>query len=160
VRRWPLLGLLAALGGTVFIDRKSTLSAAESAKRIERLLAAGLVVLVFPEGTSSDGSSVLRFYPSLFEPAVRSQQPVTAAAIRYCAGNNAAEPDLCYHGDISFAPHLFETLQLPKISAAIHCADSAEVYTNRKQAACETHRQVTALRSRNPSAATARTGTS
>src|SRR5271155_4103497 len=56
VRSWPLLGLLAALGGTFFIDRRSTASAAEAAERIETLLASGIMVLVFPEGTSSDGA--------------------------------------------------------------------------------------------------------
>jgi 1-acyl-sn-glycerol-3-phosphate acyltransferase len=147
VRRWPMLGLLAALGGTVFINRRSTLSAAEAASRIEHLLGAGLVVLVFPEGTSSDGSSVLRFYPSLFEPAVRARKPITAAAIRYAAGSAAAERDLCYYGDISFAPHLLQTLQLPDISATIDFADSGQTYTERKQAALDVHQQVTALRS-------------
>ena len=138
VRSWPLLGLLAALGGTVFIDRRSAASAAEAAERIEKLLASGIMVLVFPEGTSSDSASVLRFYPSLFEPAIRAVAPVTAAAVGYSAGPDAAEKDLCYYGDISFAPHLLGTLQLSDVVATLRFASPATVYDDRKQAAALT----------------------
>ena len=146
VRRWPLLGLLAALGGTVFIDRQSAVSAAEAARRIEDLLKAGVLVLVFPEGTSSDGSSVLRFYASLFEPAVLVGAQVTAATIEYSAGGGATERDLCYYGDISFAPHLIETLQLPQIIATLRLGSPGQAYGDRKQAARLTRETVVGLR--------------
>ena len=145
VRAWPLLGLLASLGGTVFIDRKSAASAAEAARRIEELLAAGVLVLVFPEGTSSDGAEVLRFYAPLFEPAARVRAPVTAGAIEYSAGGGVTEKDLCYYGDISFAPHLLNTLQLPEIIATLRFG-SSQVYDARKQAARLTREAVVRLR--------------
>ncbi len=147
VRGWPLLGLLAALGGTVFVDRTSAGSAAEAASRIETFLKAGVLVLVFPEGTSSDGSGVLRFYASLFEPAVRVGSPVTAAAIGYSAGC-ATEKDLCYYGDISFGPHLLESFRLFGINAIIRFSSSATVFASRKAAAQEAHREVVDLRER------------
>ena len=146
VRSWPLLGLLAALGGTVFIDRRSAASAAEAAQRIEKLLASGVMVLVFPEGTSSDGASVLRFYPSLFEPAIRASAPVTSAAVGYSAGPEAAEEDLCYYGDISFAPHLLGTLQPPDVVATLRFASPGRVYDDRKQAAVLARERVVELR--------------
>lgn len=148
VRSWPLLGLLAALGGTVFVDRKSALSAAKAAARIERFLTAGNLVLIFPEGTSSDGTSVLRFYASLFEPAVRSGVPVTAAAIGYSAGAGSVEKDLCYYGDISFAPHLLATLQLPDVLATMQFEAPGQVYGDRKRAAALTRDAVEELRLR------------
>jgi 1-acyl-sn-glycerol-3-phosphate acyltransferase len=146
VRSWPMLGLLAALGGTVFLDRTSSASAAAAAVRIEQLLADGLVVLVFPEGTSSDGAQVLRFHPFLFEPAIRANAPVAAAAIGYSADPDAAEKDLCYYGDIRFAPHLLQTLQLPSIHAAIRFAPPAAGYPHRKIAAAATREEVAKLR--------------
>jgi 1-acyl-sn-glycerol-3-phosphate acyltransferase len=146
VREWPLLGLLAALGGTVFIDRRSAASAAAAAVRIEEMLGAGVLVRVFPEGTSSDGAGVLRFYSSLFEPAVRVGAPVTAAAIGYSAGAEAEERDLCYYGDISFAPHLLETLQLLEILATLRFAPSGKRYDDRKKAAMLTREDVVELR--------------
>lgn len=154
VRSWPVLGLLASLGGTVFVDRRSASSAANAAVRIENLLASGIMVLVFPEGTSSDGSGVLRFYPSLFEPAIRAALPVTAAAIRYAAGG-AVEADLCYYGDISFAPHLLSTLQLPEVEAKLHFAWPGRVFDNRKEAAAKLREQVVGLRAGGESVAAA-----
>jgi lyso-ornithine lipid O-acyltransferase len=158
VRAWPMLGLLAELGGTVFIDRQSTASAAKAARRIEESLKAGVLVLVFPEGTSSDGSGVLQFYGSLFEPAVRVGAPVTAAAIGYSAGAGATECDLCYYGDISFAPHLIENLQLPNIVATMRFAWPGQVYDDRKLAASLTREAVIGLRSAENAEAAARVG--
>jgi len=147
VRGWPLLGLLAALGGSVFVDRQSAASAVEAAGEIEKLLAARILVLVFPEGTSSDGAGVLRFHASLFEPAVRASASVTAAAIGYSAGAGAIERDLCYYADLSFAPHLLETLQLPNIVATLRFASAEPIYGERKQAAMLTREAVVQLRS-------------
>jgi lyso-ornithine lipid O-acyltransferase len=146
VRQWPLLGLLAALGGTIFLDRSSAASAAEAVTKVQKLLETGVLVLVFPEGTSSDGAEVLRFHASLFEPAVRVGATVTAAAIGYSAGAGATEKDLCYYGDISFAPHLFQTLQLPAIAATLNYASPGQIYTSRKPAAAQTHEMVVELR--------------
>jgi lyso-ornithine lipid O-acyltransferase len=145
VRSWPLLGLLAGLGGTVFIDRKSTASTAEAARQIYELLQVGVPVLVFPEGTSSDGSGVLRFHPSLFEPAVLVAAQVTAAAIEYSA-DGATESGLCYYGDISLAPHLLETLQLPEVVATLRFDSPGSVYGDRKQAASLSREVVVRLR--------------
>ena len=146
VRSWPILGLLAALGGTIFIDRTSKVSAAQSATKIERLLADGILVLIFPEGTSSDGAEVLRFHTSLFEPAIRVGVPVTAAAISYAAVPCVPESSLCYYGDISFAPHIFKTMQLAVVTGTIHFAQPGHSYADRKQAAAETRQQVAAIR--------------
>ena len=148
VRSWPLLGILAAFGGTVFIDRGRASSAAAGAKQITALLEGGVPVLLFPEGTSSDGSQVLRFHASLFAPAVAARAPVTPASIEYSAAPDAAEQDLCYYGDISFGPHLLKTLRLPKIRATIRFAAESGTYANRKLAAAETWTEVVALRGR------------
>ncbi len=148
VRSWPMLGLLASLGGTVFVDRRSAISAANAAGRIQELLEAGVLVLIFPEGTSSDGSGVLRFYPPLFEPAVRAAVPVTAAAIGYRAEPPAEEADLCYYGDVSFAPHLLRTLRLSAILATVRFAPSGRLFADRKEAAAATRAGVVELRCR------------
>ncbi len=146
VRSWPVLGLLASLGGTVFVDRRSAASAADAAQRIQELLAAGILVLIFPEGTSSDGSEVLRFQSPLFEPAIRASAPATAATIGYLAEPHATEAELCYYGDISFTPHLLQILRLPKISATVAFAPSGRVFLSRKEAAAGTWAEVSELR--------------
>ena len=148
VRSWPLLGLLASFGGTVFIDRGRPSSAAAAAQQITTMLKAHVPVLLFPEGTSSDGSRVLRFHASLFAPAVLAASPVTAASISYSAAPSAAEKDLCYYGDISFAPHLLKTLMLPQIEATLRFSALTRTYSDRKIAARESWSDVNALRER------------
>ena len=66
VRSWPGLGLLAVLGQTIFIDRKS-LNALSHMRAVEECLKKGQSIFFFPEGTSTDGSIVKQFKSSLFE---------------------------------------------------------------------------------------------
>ena len=66
VRSWPGLGLLAVLGQTIFIERKS-LNALSQKHKLEKCLRKGQSVFFFPEGTSTDGSNVKQFKSSLFE---------------------------------------------------------------------------------------------
>jgi lyso-ornithine lipid O-acyltransferase len=145
VRRWPVLGTLAALGGTVFVDRSRSLNVAEAGRQIEQGLRGGIPVLLFPEGTSSDGRSVLPFRPPLFDPAIRAGVCVTAAAIRYHA-DDAAEDHVTYWGDMVFLPHLFRTLCVRGLAAEI-AFDTPCRFPDRKSAAREAWRQVQALRS-------------
>lgn len=146
VRRWPLLGTLASLGGTVFVDRDRSLQVTQAIRQIEQLLREGLAVLLFPEGTSSDGRSVLPFRPPLFEPAIRAGVNVTAAAIRYRA-QGAAEDQVTYWGEMVFLPHLFHTLCIKGLAAEVSF-DLPCRFAGRKAAARVAWRQVHSLRCR------------
>ena len=66
VRSWPGLGFLAVLGQTIFIERKS-LNALSQKHALEGCLKKGQSIFFFPEGTSTDGSTVKKFKSSLFE---------------------------------------------------------------------------------------------
>jgi lyso-ornithine lipid O-acyltransferase len=144
VRRWPFLGTMARLGGTIFVDRARSLQVAEASRQIEQGLREGMPVLLFPEGTSSDGSSVLPFRSPLFDPAIRAGASVTAAAIRYHA-DDASEDQVTYWGDMVFAPHLFRTMCIGGLAAEISF-DSPRRFPDRKSAAREAWQQVQSLR--------------
>jgi 1-acyl-sn-glycerol-3-phosphate acyltransferase len=146
VRSWPLFGLAASCAGTIFIDRSSRASAAAASERMQKLLAEGIPVLLFPEGTSSDGSSVLKFHSSLFEPAVIYGVPVSVSAIRYLGTADYQEKDLCYYGDIHFAPHLLETMGRKSLTACINFSPGQQVYSDRRIAANQTREAVIAIR--------------
>ena len=145
VRRWPIFGFMARSGGTIFIDRASRSSAGEAVPQIRATLAAGVPVLLFPEGTSTDGSEVLRFRPTLLEPAVDLGSNMTAAAIGY-RRRGGEERDLCWFGDTAFVPHLLRTLARSGIVAEVEFFPESSVYTDRKTAALELHGRVEALR--------------
>ena len=67
VRFWPILGLFATLAGTVFVDRRKRTRVGEANQKMENLLKTGVVTVLFPEGTSSDGSTVLPFKSALLD---------------------------------------------------------------------------------------------
>ncbi len=149
VRRWPYFGWAARTGGTIFIDRSSRASAARAGQEIFERLELPIPVLLFPEGTSTDGSQVLRFHPSLFEPAVAAAAPVTAAAVRYVFEDGRNEQELCWFGDSPFLPHLWKALGTAGFSAEIRFAEP-RMYPDRRTAAKTTHDEVTAMREKQP----------
>ncbi len=118
VREWPVFGAFATMAGTIYVDRERRSANDGAARLIEEALAAGVPVVLFPEGTSSDGSGVLPFHSSFFEPAIRAGVSVSAAAIGY-ASSTAEEAALAYHGDDVFGTHLVRTLGLRGLKARV-----------------------------------------
>ena len=147
IRGWPYFGKAARSGGTIFIDRKSRASTAEAAGQIGERLKLPIPVLLFPEGTSSEGAQVLRFHSSLFEPAIAGGASVTAAAVRYGLEGGGRERDLCWFDDTAFLPHLWKTLGSAGFSAEVTFAEPRR-YPDRRAAAQATHDEVAAMRAR------------
>lgn len=147
VRTWPLLGWLARCGGTIFIVRGSRSGATEAAIAIEYALRSGVTVVLFPEGTSTDGTTLLPFHPFLFEPAVEAESMVTTTAISYEA-DDALERDLCFYGDTRFVSNLLEVLDHRSIRGRIRFDPKPRVYSNRRHAANDTWERVARLRLR------------
>ncbi len=153
---WPVFGEAARAGGTIFLVRTSRASASAAATEIEQRLRLPLPVLLFPEGTSTDGSRVLRFHSRLIDPAVVAAAPVTAVALRYFA-EGVAERELCWYSDAAFLPHLWKTLGQAGIQAEVRFGAS-QVYLDRRIAARETHAEVVTLRVESASHAQRATG--
>jgi 1-acyl-sn-glycerol-3-phosphate acyltransferase len=70
VRDWPVIGWLAAAGGTVFIDRSRPKQLPRTVASVAAALREGAVVAVFPEGTTWCGSAAGRFRPAMFQAAI------------------------------------------------------------------------------------------
>jgi 1-acyl-sn-glycerol-3-phosphate acyltransferase len=145
VKSWPYFGRAARTGGALFVDRSLRSSARMVAQQIAERLALPVPVMLFPEGTSTDGSQVLPFHSGLFEPAVKLGSPVTAAAIRYVVEGGTSERELCWYGDMLFLPHLIKLLGARGFSAEVRFAEP-RVYTDRRIAARTTHDEVAAMR--------------
>ncbi|MFP5234286.1 MAG: lysophospholipid acyltransferase family protein [Acidobacteriota bacterium] len=145
VAAWPYFGPASRAAGTIFLDRASHASALEAGAAMRARLAGAVPVLLFPEGTSTDGARVQRFHSSLFEPAVAAGAAVTAAAIRYELAEGTPEREACWFGDAGFAPHLWKLLALPGVSAKVHFAP-AQRFDDRRAAARSTHDVVQGLR--------------
>jgi 1-acyl-sn-glycerol-3-phosphate acyltransferase len=142
VRRWPLVGSLAARAGTLFLKRGNPEATNEIADRMTWLLTANKSVIVFPEGTSTDGSSVLRFHARLYQPASRVDGHVQAVAIRYPRGTGI-HPAIPFIDDDDLASHLWCLLGEESIEAELHfCAALATAGRERRALADTTRRQI------------------
>jgi 1-acyl-sn-glycerol-3-phosphate acyltransferase len=146
VARWPVLGFIARATGTLFVDRERRSDLVRVIGEVERTLALGRGVIVFPEGTSSNGDEVRPFKPSLFEVAVRTGTPVSYAALRYetPAGALPAREAVCWWDNEPFVRHLPRFLALPSVAASVQFGDAPVVADDRKTLAREAHSAVAA----------------
>jgi len=142
---WPLFGRLARAGGTIFVDRSSRRSAESVTDQIAERLQGTVPVLFFPEGTSTDGSRLLRFHSRFYTPAIAAGMPVTAAAVRYMLEDGTPEREACWFGDAPFLPHLWKVLGGPNLSAEIRFGE-ARIYAERRSAANETFAEIEEFR--------------
>jgi lyso-ornithine lipid O-acyltransferase len=145
VDRWPFFGKAARSGGTLFIDRSSRDSSESVAALIGERLRLSIPSLFFPEGTSTDGTSVLRFHSRLFEPAIAARAPITAVSVGYVVEDGTPESEVCWYGDDTFGPHLLRTLNSPGILAVVRFGEP-RIYGDRRVAADETHNEIVAMR--------------
>jgi 1-acyl-sn-glycerol-3-phosphate acyltransferase len=144
---WPFFGRAARSGGTIFLDRASVASAhrvaAEMTKRFKMPIA--VPVLLFPEGTSTDGSKVLRFHSRLIDPAVAMGAPVTAAAVRYVIHDGTPERELCWYDDATFTGHLWKVLGVAGFEAEVRFGEP-RIYADRREAADQTRTEIVGMR--------------
>ena len=83
LKRWPVVGRLSANVGTLFIERERRRDTHTVNRHTVDALTRGDVVAVFPEGTTSDGTGLLKFHSSLLQPIVDAGGHVQPVAIRY-----------------------------------------------------------------------------
>jgi lyso-ornithine lipid O-acyltransferase len=151
VRKWPVFGMMASISGTVYIDRTRKADTRNANDGIRNALQQGLRVIVFPEGTSSDGTNVLPFYASLFEPAVESETPVTAAHTSYEVEDGSAGEDVAYWGNMKFFPHMVKLFSKRAVRANVRFAASPRKFDDRKLAAQQMRQEVLRLHGSQPS---------
>jgi len=139
---WPLIGTLARAMGTLFIKRGSGESV-RKAQEIASRLQQGHTVLVFPEGTTTDGSSLRRFFPQLFDAPLLAGVPVQPLAVRYLDSMGAPDPGLAFIGDDEFHHHLWAMLLRQKIRIRLHsCTPLDGEGMDRKALSVQAHGRV------------------
>jgi 1-acyl-sn-glycerol-3-phosphate acyltransferase len=142
VRRWPVFGWLASMAGTVFVDRNCPAHVSEPLSEIEEIVADGIPVVFFPEGTSTDGSHVLPFRSSLFAVSTKLALPTTPVTISYHnAKDDRPNRRLAYHGENHFAPHLMAALGAGPTTIRLVFGQSV-VDRNRKELARRLHNTI------------------
>ncbi|MGP4843597.1 lysophospholipid acyltransferase family protein [Marinobacter sp. 1Y8] len=139
VRSWPVIGWLAAQAGTLFIRRGGG-QARIARDTIAATLAAGQSVLVFPEGTTSVGITVLPFHSRLLSAAQEAGVPIQPISIGY-RRNGHTDHLAPFIGDDAFQTHLLRLLKEPAVEVtvtlhapvSVHADDDLQSVTARIQ---------------------------
>lgn len=121
MRHWPVLGPLANLFGTLWVNREVRRDAVRVLDLIDEAIARGDGVVLFAEGTTSSGDALLPMRPALFDWAAREQFPVHYAALTYRTPSNVppARLAVCWWGEMPFGPHLLGLCRLKRFDATI-----------------------------------------
>jgi 1-acyl-sn-glycerol-3-phosphate acyltransferase len=119
VRAWPVIGWLVARNHTVFIRRSSRSSAAEVRDRLVHALARGNSVMVFPEGTTSDGRDVLPFRAALFQSAIDAGRAVKPVRLRYVDHRGEHSEVAPYIDEVSFWQSVCMIARAPRTVAEV-----------------------------------------
>jgi 1-acyl-sn-glycerol-3-phosphate acyltransferase len=119
VAAWPFIGAIARRVGTIFIKRGCFRSAARTVSVMAAALGKGQSVAAFPEATTSDGRSLRRFFPAMFQAAVLTGARVQPLAIRYCDAAGAPTAAAAFIGDMSVADSLHLLLREPRLTVEL-----------------------------------------
>lgn len=121
VKSWPVLGFLIQSMGVIFINRNKR----SDVKRVNQLISSNLNryqgIILFPEGTTSPGETVLPFRASLLEYPAANNLSVHFSAIRYQTGKNdpPAYKHVSWWGDMEFFQHLYQMATLKQINVKV-----------------------------------------
>lgn len=134
ILRWPVIGRLVNMAGTIWVSRTSRQNVHPTLASMQQAINLGQLVVLFPEGTSSDGTQVLPFKPSLLQAAT-TRDHVWITHLRYELTDGNPGTEVAYWGDASFFPHLLNLLKKKRIKAFVHCKRIPVPSTDRKQLA-------------------------
>ena len=124
IEKVPVLGWMTTMAGTIYVERGRGGSALRAKTEMQAAADAGLPVVFFPEGTTTNGRDLLPFHSGLLAQAMGCGEPVTASFVRYTldADNGpgvTAEDDVCWWGDRSMWAHVFRFLGLRGAHATV-----------------------------------------
>lgn len=123
ISKWPVIGFLVRLVGTIFINRSSRRAMAGVIAQAKQKFRQGAHIMFFPEGTTSDGQGLKPFYSSLFVLAERAESaggdvPVVPITLRY-RQQGAPTIATAYIGDMTLLGSIVQILRHPGLSAAV-----------------------------------------
>ncbi len=134
VASWPLFGFLAKIARTIFVERQRRAKTGEHRDMIQQRLAEGDTLVLFPEGTSSDGNRVLPFKSALMGAAQLPRQNTDTArppilvqpvAVAYTRLHGLPmgryyRPFFAWYGDMDMVPHLWEAAKMGPFDVDVH----------------------------------------
>ena len=136
VAEWPVFGVLAKLQKTVFVSRRERARTGEQVDVIAERLKGGEIVVLFPEGTTSDGNRMLEVKTSLFGAVASARagvpggvvhvQPVSIAytGVQGMPMGRFHRPIAAWPGDVTLLPHLAGILRAGALEVDVDCGEA------------------------------------
>jgi 1-acyl-sn-glycerol-3-phosphate acyltransferase len=150
VKETPILGLFARCSGTIFIERRKITSLKSEIKQIKHYLSRGFTILIFPEGTTSRGDTVLPFKSSLFNAVIDENIIIENLCIKYISIDNTLIDEnnrdfIFYYGDMTFWTHFIKLLGIKKLYVEIYRAGilNSKNFSSRKELVSFSHKLIT-----------------
>lgn len=146
VRSWPVVGLMTRFAGTLYIKRQDKTEIIRLGGELSPVVQAGIPVVMFLEGTSSGGDTILPFGSGLLSGVEHNGWPITPAWIHYTIREGSVPDEICYWRDMTFFPHLLNLLSREGFRAHVSFGSPMTTKLDRKSMARELHGQVCQLR--------------
>ncbi len=142
VEEWPIFGPYARWSGSVFVRRHDRGDAARANVSVGNSLKHGVPVVLFPEGTTTDGHSVLRFHSTMLQPAIDSAVLITPCSIHYDLDDGDPAREVCWWGDMKLLPHVWNLLGKKSMRARIVFGEPIAATGGRKSLSSVLHEAV------------------
>ncbi len=144
VQRWPLIGRFASAVGTVFVERGRRQSISSVNRVVSARLRSGQSIGVYPEGTTTDGSCLLRFHSNLVQAALDAGAPVIPVAIDYRQDGRPTAA-AAFVGEMTLIESLWRILVTPRLTARLHWLPPVDCTGQTRQAIARRARAAVAL---------------
>jgi lyso-ornithine lipid O-acyltransferase len=156
IASWPVIGWMTTMSGTVYVERGRGGSAQRAQADLAAVAQENVPIVFFPEGTSSDGDTVLPFRSGLLANCLAARQTVTAACVHYRLTRDngpgvAIGTSVAYWDDTPLPLHIFRLLGLRGIEIEVTFSDapiafSPAALSDRRIAATEARTAVLQVR--------------
>ncbi|MCW8853495.1 MAG: 1-acyl-sn-glycerol-3-phosphate acyltransferase [Gammaproteobacteria bacterium] len=145
INSWPIIGMIAKKAGTLFIKRGARGAAEQSVAEIAQALKNGGHVIIFPEGTTTDGTSVRRFHSRLFQAAIDAEAQIQPVALTY-PHPEGVHPKAPFIGDTQFMESTLDMISEKQMDVKLDFLNTinAQQYT-RDELASMTQEQILAI---------------
>ena len=142
---WFAVGQMVRNMGSIYVDRQNKRDIPRAGKEVIDRLNGGEGVIVFPEGTSTKGESVLPFSSSFLAFAAKTDTPVSYVSLTYRTPEGELPPSaaVCWWDDTGFLPHMLRMFSVSGMTAILNFGESPIVEPDRKKLAAALHQRVT-----------------
>ena len=144
LRRWPIVGALAAASGTLFINRNSPRALPAVVADVAAALRAGSVVALFPEATTFCGGDTGSFRPAMFQAAIDARAVVAPVSLRYGLASGDCTTVAAFVGDDGLFSSLVRVASVQGLTATLrmHAVLHPEAAVSRRVLARAAHATV------------------